>query len=202
MSTTSPKADASARARTYADDVRAALADLPADEVGALVDGLAEHLLEPGEGTDHLIDEVPPPEFYAAELRASASYGAAPQATPRSRRPVPTTWARVLVVAATLGLVGLVAVAALFLRSPGTIERPRNPTGVNSATPATVLLPDVVALSEEEAVGRLEDLGLSVVVLRPTATPGTVPSGVVTETEPRANTAVSPGTEVLLIVSP
>ena len=64
----------SGQVRDYVLQVRAALADLPAEDVEEFTTGmeadLAERLAEPGEGT--LRDRLGEPEAYAAELRSAA----------------------------------------------------------------------------------------------------------------------------------
>ncbi|GAA4111647.1 hypothetical protein GCM10022415_05960 [Knoellia locipacati] len=65
---------AAAEVRDYVARVRAALADLPVEDVEEFTTGmeadLAERLAEPGEGT--LRDRVGDPDAYAAELRSAA----------------------------------------------------------------------------------------------------------------------------------
>jgi len=68
-----------AQITAFAADVRAALADLPADEVDELTDGLEADLAEAY--AEDLARELPDPVSYAAELR-----GAAGLPTPQPRR--------------------------------------------------------------------------------------------------------------------
>ena len=75
--------------RDYVGQVRAALADLPAEDVEEFTTGmeadLAERLAEPGDGT--LRDRLGEPEAYAAELRSAA--GLPPRAAVvQSKKPV------------------------------------------------------------------------------------------------------------------
>jgi hypothetical protein len=75
---------ASTAAADYANAVRAALADLPHDQVHAIVDGLDEHLAEiTADGTTELAESLGPPEAYAAELRAAAGLPPVSPATGR-----------------------------------------------------------------------------------------------------------------------
>lgn len=58
---------------SYAEKVRSALADLPAEQRDELLEDLEGHLLEVSEDGD-LLERIGPPEAYASELRASAGF--------------------------------------------------------------------------------------------------------------------------------
>ena len=99
---------------SYAAAVRAAVADLGADESAQLLDDLEAHLQEvASESGAPLTDRLGPPEAYAAELRAA--YGATPTARaqpaapPRRRR-----WRRTFTVLVPLLLVAIVASAVAW----------------------------------------------------------------------------------------
>ena len=67
---------------SYAAEVRAQLADLPAVEADVLLEDLEQHLAEvAAEGDGTLVDRLGPPEAYAAELRAAYSAGHPPPQT-------------------------------------------------------------------------------------------------------------------------
>lgn len=59
-------------ATDYLERVRAALADLPADEVADIIEDVEPHLAEIDAEGDSLVDRLGEPEVYAAELRAAA----------------------------------------------------------------------------------------------------------------------------------
>lgn len=211
MNITPADADVAARARAYAAAVGAELADLPYHQVAAVLDGLVDHLLEPGELSEHLVDDLPAPSQYAAELRASLPDAAPPPTTPSPpattavpRAPVGALAGVAIALAGVVVVVGLAIAGALALRTVASSEpRPAPPTAAPTAeAPESVVVPDVVAVAEDEAVAELEAAGLSVVVLHPPTVTGTVPSGVVVEMEPAPGSAVAPGAEVLVVVAP
>jgi hypothetical protein len=76
-----------AAAEPYLAGVRAALADLPADEVAEILGDVGAHLvdlsaeLRPGVDLAAFTARLGTPEAYAAELRAAAGYAAAPEVT-------------------------------------------------------------------------------------------------------------------------
>lgn len=59
-------------ATDYLERVRAALADLPADEVADIIEDVEPHLAEIDAEGDSLVERLGEPEVYAAELRAAA----------------------------------------------------------------------------------------------------------------------------------
>jgi hypothetical protein len=79
---------------TYAEKVRSALADLPAEQRDDLLEDLEGHLLEVSEDGD-LLERIGPPEAYASELRASAGF---PPPAPAARPLVAAVCRRVLEV--------------------------------------------------------------------------------------------------------
>ena len=67
------QAEPDVEVRAYARQVRAALADVPADRLTELLDDLEEHLVEvAAEGGEPLAVRLGPPAEYAAELRRAA----------------------------------------------------------------------------------------------------------------------------------
>lgn len=67
------QAEPDVEVRAYARQVRAALADVPADRLTELLDDLEEHLVEvAAEGGEPLAVRLGPPTEYAAELRRAA----------------------------------------------------------------------------------------------------------------------------------
>lgn len=75
--------------RAYAREVRAALADVPADRLAELLDDLEDHLVEvAAEGGEPLVVRLGPAAGYAAELRRAA--GLAEPAGPAA--PAPAGW--------------------------------------------------------------------------------------------------------------
>lgn len=207
-------ADAESRARRYVDHVRAALPDVPGAERDALLDGLAEHLLEPGEDHELLLDEVPSPQAYAAELRASLPPARSPYPYPHAQvaAPGPAPARRFPVVAVVLAVVGtfvllsvLGIVGGLMLWSaspdpaPATVQAPVSDARLGSDA---FTLPDVVGLDQAAAVDRLQRLGLTVAVIESPTVDATVPSGVVIQMEPVAPSLATVDTEVVLTVAP
>jgi hypothetical protein len=205
-------ADAESRARRYVDHVRAALPDVPAVDRDALLDGLAEHLLEPGEDHELLLDEVPSPQAYAAELRASLPPAPAPYPRAQAAAPGPAPARRFPVVAVVLAVVGtfvllsvLALVTGLVLWSAGpepataTVQAPVSDVRLGSDA---FTLPDVVGLDDAAAVDRLQRLGLTVAVIESPTVVATVPSGVVIQMEPAAPSLATVDTEVVLVVAP
>jgi hypothetical protein len=89
MSTTTLSAGVAA----FATAVRAALADLPADEVEDLTDGLEADLTERAEDTESL--DLGDPVAYAQELRSAAGLAPAARKAPRSES-LPESWREVL----------------------------------------------------------------------------------------------------------
>lgn len=90
---------AAAEVRDYVARVRAAMADLPVEDVEEFTTGmeadLAERLAEPGEGT--LRDRLGDPDVYAAELRAAAGLPArvvAAERRPSAGERLSARWAR------------------------------------------------------------------------------------------------------------
>jgi hypothetical protein len=70
---TSPTDSVPAEVRAYAEAVRAALADVPADRAGDLLEDLEDHLAEvAADGEGSLESRLGPPADYAQELRAAA----------------------------------------------------------------------------------------------------------------------------------
>jgi hypothetical protein len=70
----------------YARDVRAALADVPADQLADLLDDLEEHLAEVADDADGpLVARLGPPAGYAAELRRAAGLAGPPAPAGRDR---------------------------------------------------------------------------------------------------------------------
>ena len=75
------QAEPDVEVRAYARQVRAALADVPAEQLTELLDDLEDHLVEvAAEGGEPLAVRLGPPAEYAAELRRAA--GLAPPAGP------------------------------------------------------------------------------------------------------------------------
>jgi TolB protein len=72
-------------------------------------------------------------------------------------------------------------------------------TTSSSADNAAVIVPDVVALTSDEARTQLEDLGLTVIVT--TAPSREVPEGLVESQDPTPGTAVDAGTTVTIVIS-
>jgi hypothetical protein len=78
--------------RAYAREVRAALADVPADRLAELLDDLEEHLVEvAAEGGEPLVVRLGPAAEYAAELRSAAGL-AEPAAAPAAPAGTRATW--------------------------------------------------------------------------------------------------------------
>ncbi|MGY2064463.1 HAAS signaling domain-containing protein [Blastococcus sp. SYSU DS0619] len=70
---TAPRVEPDVEVLAYARDVRAELADVPADRLAEVLDDLEEHLVEvAGEGGEPLTVRLGPPAEYAAELRRAA----------------------------------------------------------------------------------------------------------------------------------
>lgn len=94
----------------YLAGVRAALADLPAAEVGEILDDVGAHLadlsaeLGPDAGLEGLVARLGTPAAYAEELRTAAGYPAAPEVPDRPARGV-----------ARLAVVGLIGSALLMI---------------------------------------------------------------------------------------
>ena len=79
---TAPLVEPDAEVLAYARDVRAELADVPAERLAELLDDLEEHLVEvAGEGGEPLTVRLGPPAEYAAELRRAAGLTGAPGST-------------------------------------------------------------------------------------------------------------------------
>ncbi len=104
---------------SYLASVRSALDDLPAAEVGEILDDVGPHVAEvaaelgPDDQPAKLHERLGPPQRYAAELRAAAGYPPPTGATPTPAEPNPTGRLRLalwLLVAATT-LVPLLALA-------------------------------------------------------------------------------------------
>jgi hypothetical protein len=122
----------------YAAAVRVALDDLPDAAKRTMLDGLDDHLAEiVAEGDASLNDTLGPPETYAAELRSTAGFPAAPNPAVSKQPDAPVQWpppaqhvgapapltprsatrgsiARVWLARSYLGLVGLLLLVLLI----------------------------------------------------------------------------------------
>jgi hypothetical protein len=198
MDKTEPSA--ATRAEAYAARVDAALSDLPGDQRSRLTHGLAAHLTEPGDSGVSLIDELGTPQEYAAELRSTL-----PTVTPP---PAPTgTKRNVLIILLVVGaglLAALVLVVLLlgFALSPTGSETGPQPAATPAAVSVTpaVPAPNLVGLTEQDAISQLNSAGLHVGTVT-TASSGTVPKGVVMAMAPAAGSQVPAGSAVDLTLS-
>lgn len=206
--------DARRRAEAFAREVEAAMVGMSPRRRAELSAGLADHLLEPGvDGTPLIDTEDLDPRSYAEELRAA---GPAIDPSPEADDP-PTdgpSRGRRLPLLAGAALLTLVVAGGTW----AVVTQPWNsdvPQPVSTAAPSPaaspeddlIYVPDVRGLSREEATVALEDLGLSVIVIRlpegETVEGATyVPSDAVATTEPFRGEAVTAGSEVLIMVMP
>ena len=180
---------------SYAHELRAA-AGLPA----AVVAGGAA----PGGGTQTRALPLGPPT--AALPLGSQSHGTP---LPGRTQPGPSTGKVLLVIAAVLGGIAVLVTAALlfggvlFLRSGS--GGAAVPAPVVSEAPASVeqnsiAVPDVTALSQDQARQLIEQAGLTIGSVSSAPADG-VPVDRVVSQDPAAGTAVSPGTTIDLVVS-
>ena len=186
--------DVAVRAERFAQRVGEELADLPARQRARLLDDLPTHLQETNEDGIPLLDQQGSPEEYAAELRTALS-GATPVPGPSRSR-----WWVVAVVAGVA--VALIAAAIVVL--------PRLSLGHGSATPpnqtqtaapsATVAVPNLIGLTQAEAIVAIENAKLSLgAVTQMTST--SVPKGVVAAMSPVPDSVAPSGSAVDITVS-
>lgn len=186
--------DVAVRAERFAQRVGEELADLPARQRARLLDDLPTHLQETNDDGIPLLDQQGSPEEYAAELRAALT-GATPVAGPSRSR-----WWVVAVVAGVA--VALIAAAIVVL--------PRLSLGHGSVTPpnqtqtaapsATVAVPNLIGLTQAEAIVAIENAKLSLgAVTQMTST--SVPKGVVAAMSPVSSSVVPSGSAVDITVS-
>ena len=186
--------DVAVRAERFAQRVGEELADLPARQRARLLDDLPTHLQETNDDGIPLLDQQGSPEEYAAELRAALTGASSVPGASRSR------WWVVAVVAGVA--VALIAAAIIVL--------PRLSLGHGSATPpnqtqtaapsATVAVPNLIGLTQSEAIVALHNAKLSLgAVTQMTSTP--VPKGVVAAMSPVPDSVVPSGSAVDITVS-
>jgi hypothetical protein len=195
---------AATRAEAYVARVEAALSDLPPEQRSRLTHDLAAHLTEPADSGVPLIDELGTPQEYAAELRSTLpTITPAPAPTPAPAGTKRSTVIILLAVGAGLlaVLVWVVLLVAFGLSPTGYETRPQPaatsaPASVTPAVPA----PNLVGLTEQDAVSQLNSAGLHLGTVT-TASSATVPKGVVMAMAPAAGSQVPTGTTVDLTVS-
>jgi len=186
--------DVAVRAERFAQRVGEELADLPARQRARLLDDLPTHLQETNDDGIPLLDQQGSPEEYAAELRAALTGASSVPGASRSR------WWVVAVVAGVA--VALIAAAIIVL--------PRLSLGHGSATPpnqtqtaapsATVAVPNLIGLTQSEAIVALHNAKLSLgAVTQMTSTP--VPKGVVAAMSPVPDSVAPSGSAVDITVS-
>ncbi len=188
--------DAQHRAEAFVRRVESAMAGAGPARRAELTDGLADHLLEPGD------DGLPPdrrgPRPRRLRRRAAGLLRAdhRPPAPPRNPHPVGAA------VLALLVAIGTWAGITRPWEPARTVPAPTASTGA-----AQVYVPNVRGLSRAEAVARIEAAGLTA-DLRPlgdgTPLPGTtyLPSGTVADQDPANGTPVDRGSAVILMLTP
>ena len=186
--------DAQDRADTFVRRVESAMVSASPARRAELTEGLADHLLEPGDDGRRLIDEDLDPDVYAAELLGSSAESADHQ--PRRR-------SRTLVGAAVLALLVVAGTWAGITRPWEPAQSVPGPAASTGA--AQVYVPNVRGLSRAEAVAELEAVGLTADLLLVGAPlPGTtyLSSDTVADQDPANGTPVDHGSAVILMLTP